>query len=188
MTELASKGQLRWSFIRMVIIFVPLVITLGLMSSRFAGPTDSYWFLSLEKPALYPPGWMFGLVWTILYGLMGWALAIVWHAFGHAQRGAAIGMFIVQLLLNLAWTPLFFKYHQLMGSWILMALLIAAVIGTTVLFYKVRKAAGWLMAPYILWLAVAFYLNISIWQLNPDGGQLAPPAQDDGVVDMQMGN
>jgi tryptophan-rich sensory protein len=88
-------------------------VFLGFLSGRLANSGyGNRWFDALVKPDFMPPGWAFGVAWTILYILMGLALAMVIHARGARGRGVAIILFLVQLLLNLAWSPLFFRAHQ----------------------------------------------------------------------------
>ena len=184
MTGLASRSQLRWAFIRVAVITVPLIELLGALSGRIAGPSNgNAWFQALAKPAAYPPGEIFGIVWPILYALMGIAAAIVWHARGAKGRQAALSLFVVQLLLNLAWVPLFFRYHQIAASLVLALTIFVAALLTTLRFARIRRMAGWLMVPYLAWLAFAAVLNLRIWQLNPDGGL---SVSDGGVVEMQL--
>lgn len=183
MAELVSRGQLRAALIRMAMIFVPLVMALGFMSARLAGTDHAGWYDMLVKPALTPPPAMFGIVWTILYAMLGLALAVVWHAFGHPMRTAAIAAFCVQLALNLAWSPVFFGAQQLFGGVLLLVAILVGALATTVLFFRTRRMAGWLMLPYLAWLGLALYLNVSLWQLNPDGGR----AETSGDVEMSVG-
>lgn len=169
MTEIASPGQLRWAFVRLAIVTVPLVLALGGLSNQF----DAAWYAALAKPALTPPPITFGIVWPILYVLMGLALAMVWHARGNPWRRLAVILFAVQLLLNMAWSPLFFGFHQIAASLGLIMLLLAAVAWTAVMFYRVRPWAGLLLVPYLAWLCFALYLNHGFWRLNPEGAGVA---------------
>src|SRR4051794_13078188 len=101
MTAIASKGQTRLSFLRYALVTAPLILFLGTVSGTIAGSgSGNPWYDALQKPAIQPPGWTFGVVWTILYILLGIALALVLHARGAKTRGLAIALFIVQLLLN----------------------------------------------------------------------------------------
>jgi len=113
MSALASPGQLRASFIRWSLFLVPGIVLLGFLSGTAGGGAATPWFASLVKPSLFPPPATFGIVWTILYVLMGFALALVVTARGAPGRTAAIAVFVVQLVMNLAWTPLFFGAHQI---------------------------------------------------------------------------
>jgi benzodiazapine receptor len=167
MTTIASKGQLRGTLIRWSLLFVPSLILLGALSAQISGTgADDPWFAQLVKPAAYPPPAAFGVVWTILYAMMGLSLAVVASARGAAGRGFAVAAFAVQLVLNLAWSPLFFGAHQITGALILIACLDAAVVVTILLFWKVRPLAALLLLPYLLWIAFATYLNWEFRQAN----------------------
>ena len=174
MNMIASQWQLRASFIRWSLFLVPLLILLGALSGQLSGSgADSAWFSALQMPAIYPPGWLFGVVWTILYALMGFAMAVIAAAKGARGRGAATLAFVVQLVLNLAWSPMFFAYHQITGALALIVLLDLAVIVTIALFWKIRRSAALLMLPYLAWILFASVLTWQILQANPDlDGQL----------------
>lgn len=175
MSEIASKGQLRWSFARWALVSVPLVLLLGIASGRISNSGyGNPWFDALVKPAIMPPGWAFGAAWTILYILMGLALAAVLNARGAPGRGLAIALFVVQFLVNLAWSPLFFAAHQVsLALWVILALLMLVAI-TSWAFWRVRAGAGLLLLPYIAWLCFASVLNYQIDALNPRAETLAP--------------
>ena len=177
MNEIASVGQLRLAYLRWALVTVPAILFLGFLSGRLANSGyGNRWFDALEKPALMPPGWTFGAAWTILYIFMGLSLAMILHARGAKGRGIAILFFLIQLLLNLLWSPLFFRAHQVDNALILILLLLFAVGVTTVLFWNIRRAGGLLLLPYLAWLAFASYLNYEIGRLNPDAEALVAPA------------
>lgn len=177
MSELASKGQLRMSFMRWALLTVPAILFLGLLSGRVSNSGfGNPWFEALAKPGWFPPGWLFGLVWSILYILIGIAIAHILHARGAQGRAGAIGLFSVQLVLNLFWTPVFFAAHQVTAAvWLIMLIFILAV-ATTVSFKRIRKAAALLMVPYLVWLAFATVLAWEMDRLNPDAEKLIPPS------------
>lgn len=169
MTELASPGQLRASLLRWSLFTVPLVLLLGSLSGAVAGSTaGNPWFVNLVKPSLYPPPATFGIVWSTLYVLMGVALAMVITARGAPGRGLATGVFVVQLLLNLAWSPLFFALHQITAALALVVVLDLMVILTVVLFHKVRPLAAALLLPYLAWSLFATVLTWQFLEANPD--------------------
>ena len=177
MNEIASPGQLRLAYLRWALVTVPAIVFLGFISGRAANSGyGNRWFDALEKPAFTPPGWAFGTAWTILYTLMGLALAIIVHARGSRGRGAAILLFLVQLAMNLLWSPLFFRAHQVNNAFILILLLIAAVAATAFLFWRIRRGAGLLLLPYLAWLVFAAALNYEIGRLNPEAETLVAPA------------
>lgn len=168
MNLLASSGQLRASFMRWALVCVPAIVLLGFLSGKVAqsGPGNP-WFAALVKPAAYPPPETFAIVWTVLYVLMGLALATVLAARGARGRGAALAAFAVQFLLNLAWSPVFFGAHLLTGALIVIAVLDVAVLVTVLLFWKVRQGAALLLLPYLVWICFATYLTFAIFQANP---------------------
>ena len=169
MNRLASPAQLRASFFRWALFIVPLVLLLGFVSAKVAGSSaDNVWFADLAKPDTYPPPATFWIVWTVLYALMGVALALVCAAWGARFRAAAIVLFILQLLLNLAWSPVFFALHEIKIALAVVLALDVAVLIATALFWRVRRLAGWLMVPYVAWVLFATVLNWQILELNPD--------------------
>jgi len=177
MNGIASRGQLRRSYLRWALVTVPAIVFLGFLSGQLANSGyGNRWFAALDKPALMPPGWAFGVAWTILYVLMALAFAIVLHARGAQARGVAVGLFLLQLVMNLAWSPLFFRMHQVDAALILIVALIVAVGLTIRYFWRIRRLAGILMLPYLAWLCFAAVLNYEIGRLNPDAETLVAPA------------
>ena len=175
MTSLASRGQLRASFLRWALVIVPAVLLAGFLSGQAAGTgPGNPWFDALEKPAIYPPPASFGIVWSILYVIMGLALTMVVTARGAPGRGLAIALFLVQLALNLAWTPLFFVAHRIEASLWLIVALDVAVVATIALFWRVRTAAALLLLPYLAWILFATWLNWEFLRANPNAGE--PPS------------
>ena len=169
MRYLASPAQLRGALIRWSLVMVPLVLALGFLSGMAAGSgPGNAWFDGLIKPAINPPPIVFPIVWSTLYVLMGVALAMILSASGAAGRGAAAIAFVVQLALNLAWSPVFFARHQLTGGLIVIGLMVLAIVATIVLFARVRTMAAWLLAPYLAWVLFAGFLNWQFLELNRD--------------------
>lgn len=128
------------------------------------------WFDDLAKPDFMPPGWTFGVVWPILYALLGIALAMILAEPPSDRRRTALVLFFVHMVLNFLWSPLFFAAHDISLAKILifaMAALAAAAAGQ---FLRIRKAAGLLMVPYIAWLVFAATLNATIEGMNPGAG------------------
>ena len=167
MTMLASRGQLRASFIRWALFTVPLIVLLGFLAGQAGGP-DTPWFQALDKPGIYPPPATFGIVWTILYVMVGFALALICAAWGARGRTLALIVFAVHFAFNLAWTPVFFGMQEITGALIVLGLVIVTLIATIVLFWKIRTLAGVLLLPYLGWVLFAFVLNWQFLQLNPD--------------------
>ena len=124
------------------------------------------WYAALHKPPWNPPGWIFGPVWTVLYTLMAVAAWLVWRRGGWRTQRGPLGLYLVQLGLNAAWSPLFFGLQQ--PGWALLdiLLLLAAIIATMVAFARVQRLPGWLLVPYLLWVAFATALNFTLWRMN----------------------
>lgn len=125
-------------------------------------PPDE-WYRSLAKPAWNPPGWVFGPVWTLLY--LGMAVA-AWRVWQLPDRRAPLGLFAAQLLLNAAWSPLFFGLHSPGAAFAEILCVLAAVIATGLAFYRRDRVAGLIFVPYVLWVSFASVLNGAIWWLN----------------------
>ena len=174
--EIASRSQLRWSFLRWAFVTVPFVVLLGFASGQLVPSGDANsWYAALVKPVGTPPGWVFPVVWTSLYVMLGLALAMILNARG-SRRSLAVILFMVQLVLNLSWTPVFFGAGKIqLAMWIIVAML-ALSIAVTVLFARIRKPAAWLMVPYMVWISYAGCLTWGIGQLNPNAEGLARPA------------
>lgn len=175
MTAIASRSQLRMVYLRYALFTVPLVLLLGIVSSRVSDSGYSNpWFAALVKPAAMPPGWLFPLAWTLLYVLLGLALALILHARGARGRALAVGLFVLQLLLNYAWSPLFFALHEVRAALIVIVAMLVTAAAATMLFARIRKAAALLMLPYLAWLLFALWLNFQIMALNPHAERLVP--------------
>lgn len=183
MGEIASREQLRMSFVRWALVTVPAVLLLGFLSGRSVPVgTESPWYLALTKPALNPPPLVFPVVWSALYVLMGLALAVVLNARGARERGAAVALFGAQFVLNLVWTPVFFGAHRVGLALAILAAMLVLAIATTISFGRVRPLAAWLMVPYLAWISFAAGLTWRIDQLNPDAGTLVPRAATSQVI------
>jgi len=151
----------------LAVLFVALVLGIGYLSGTAGDGANSAWFQSLEKPAFNPPSWVFGPVWTVLYVLMGLAAFLVWRE-GPGRRAVqvALGLFVLQFALNAAWSPTFFGAQSVGGGAAVILALLAVLAMTVWRFFGVRRLAGWLLVPYLLWVAFATALNLSILALN----------------------
>jgi translocator protein len=177
MSQLASPGQLRMSLLRWALFVIPSVVLLGSLSGLLSGSgNDNAWYQELVKPEWQPPGWLFGVVWPILYFMIGLAFAIILNARGAPQRGLAIGLFLAQFGVNLIWSPLFFGKHEVSTAFYVIILMFILAVATTIVFGRIRKLAAWLMVPYLAWLSFASMLNYTIDQLNPNAERLYVPA------------
>lgn len=122
------------------------------------------WYEALNKPAWNPPPWVFGPAWTLLYTLMALAAWLVWKRDGWRRP---LMLYFVQLLLNAAWTPVFFGAHQLGWALVVIVLLWIAILATLRSFHGVSRKAGYLLVPYLAWVTFAAFLNFTLWRLNP---------------------
>jgi benzodiazapine receptor len=173
--EIASRSQLRLAFLRWAVVTVPFILLLGFASGRIVPSGDANpWYQMLQKPAETPPGWVFPVVWGVMYVLMGLALAMIINARGSTLRGPALALFSVQMAANLVWTPLFFGFHQVFWALVLLGVIFVLAFATTLLFWRIRKGAALLMLPYLGWLCFAGYLNYQIDRLNPNAETLVP--------------
>jgi translocator protein len=171
MNRLASPSQLRASLLRWSLFVVPLVLLLGFASGQVAGSAaNNPWFEALAKPGIYPPPAAFGIVWSILYVMMGVALAMVCAAWGARWRPYAIVGFGLQFVLNLGWSPVFFAVHDMALALAILIAMDVAIVATIWLFWRVRREAAWLLLPYLAWCLFATVLNWQFLQLNPDSG------------------
>ena len=124
-------------------------------------------YAALAQPPLSPPGWVFPAVWTVLYLLMGLACYLIWTSEApQAEKKRALTLYGAQLVLNFIWPLLFFEAGEFGVSLIWLVLLTALVLATTAAFGHISKTAAWLLAPYLLWLVFAAYLNAGVWLLN----------------------
>ena len=118
-------------------------------------------------PALQPPGPVFGIAWSILYTSIAIAAAIIWGHKGAPGRGLALGLFALGFVINLTWSPVFFRLHLILPALTIIGVMLVLAIATIFAFARVSRVAAWLMLPYVIWLSFAFMLNASIWRLNP---------------------
>ncbi|WP_254271423.1 TspO/MBR family protein [Haloarcula marina] len=148
-----------------VVAAIVLVNVVGGAPAALGGP-DSAWFQSLVKPGIYPPSWLFGVVWTTLFTLIGVALYIVWDSERTGTRRLALALFVGQMVLNVAWTPIFFQARNLTLALGVILALFALLVPTTGAFARVDRRAGLLLVPYLLWVAFAALLNYRFLVLN----------------------
>ncbi len=138
----------------------------GLIGAISTMPAIGAWYVFLQKPALFPPNWIFGPVWTTLFILMGVAFYLVWNKRGkNWDRRDAIGIFIFQLALNSLWSLIFFGLRSPMAAFFELCVLWLAIIWTIFSFYKISRPAARLLLPYLLWFSFAGYLNFMFWML-----------------------
>ncbi len=137
----------------------------GVVGAVFTVSQVKDWYPTLVKPALNPPSWVFGPVWSGLYLLMGVALYLVWES-NSKDKKWALWLFGIQLALNAIWSPVFFGAHLIGVTLVIIILMWVAIVMTISAFSKVSKPAAALLAPYIVWVSFATYLNFALWWLN----------------------
>ena len=148
------------------LFWIGLSLGVGFFSGLISREGTLLYGEMLQKPPLSPPGWVFGVVWTILYTLMGISAAVVWAAPQTLEQSRGLNLFIAQLIVNFFWSPIFFNARAyglaliwLLVLWVLVLLMILQ-------FRKVDRSAAKLQIPYLVWLTFAAYLNWGVWQLN----------------------
>ncbi len=150
-----------------LILCISITELTGAIGSIFTFPSIESWYSTLARPELSPPNWVFGPVWTTLFALMGIAAFLVWKkGLNRKDVRTALGVFAVQLGLNMMWSIIFFNLQSPFWAFMDLIVLWLAIISTMILFYKISKPALWLLVPYILWVSFAGYLNYMIWILN----------------------
>ena len=139
---------------------------IGGFSALAAGGDFVSYFEALRKPPLTPPPAAFGPAWTALYLLMGVAAWLVWREGLDRRTALALGLFAAQLVLNFAWSLIFFGQHRLGLALIEIAVLWLTILATILAFWRVRRAAGAILLPYLAWVSFATYLNAGILLRN----------------------
>lgn len=144
--------------------FVVLVFCAPALGA-FSQPGE--WYDGLVKPSWNPPGWLFGPVWTALYLMIATSGWLVWRKGGLRENRAGLGAWLGQLVLNAAWTPLFFGMQAMGAAFVEIVCMWAAILLTIVLFWRGgHRAAALLLTPYLGWVSFATVLNFTLWRLN----------------------
>jgi tryptophan-rich sensory protein len=139
----------------------------GIVGSLFTMPQIKSWYATLSKPAFTPPNWVFAPVWTTLYLLMGVALyLIIKNRKSFQDIKTPLTLFIIQLIFNAIWSPVFFGLESIIGGLFIIVILLFLIGLTIYHFYKVSKLAAFLLLPYILWVSYATALNFALFSLN----------------------
>ncbi len=153
---------------RIVYLIISIMIAEGVgILSGFLGMNNSMKYMQFNKPLFSPPSWIFPIVWTLLYLLMGIAAYRIWIKGKEGEKVTrALALYTIQLILNFLWSIIFFRFNLYGAAFFELLVLLAVVIMMTFEFYKIDKIAAYLMIPYILWLSFAGVLNYVIWMLN----------------------
>lgn len=159
--------SLRASDVGSLVACVLVCEGVGLASGLVTARRIPTWYAGLAKPSFNPPSSVFGPVWTLLYLLMGVALFLVLRlGFARSGVGLAVALFALQLALNAAWTLVFFGARSLGGGLAVIVALLVAIAATIAAFLPLSQLAGWLLVPYLGWVAFATVLNAALWRLN----------------------
>jgi tryptophan-rich sensory protein len=149
-----------------LMLWVALTAAAGVIGG-IASANASTFYGMLDQSAWAPPPAVFGPVWTFLYLLMAVSAWLVWRERGWGRARGALGLFVVQLAFNALWSWLFFAWHRGALAFADIVLLWVSIAATIAAFARVRKAAAWLLMPYLAWVSFAAALNYSVWQRNP---------------------
>ncbi|MDD6478441.1 MAG: tryptophan-rich sensory protein [Oscillospiraceae bacterium] len=145
-----------------LVFYIAMPLIVGALSALFTmGAMKD--FALINKPPLSPPAWLFPVVWTILYVLMGIASYLVSK---EKNSDLALLFYTVQLFFNFLWSIIFFNFQNYLFAFVWLVALWILILVTTVLFWRLNKTAGLLMIPYLLWVTFAGYLNFAIYLLN----------------------
>ncbi len=150
-----------------MIVAILVCNSAGFIGSFFTLGSVQTWYPTLTKPDLTPPGWVFGPAWTLLYTLMGIALFLAWtRHIGGKHRAFWIRLFLIHLVVNAAWSIVFFGLHLLLPALGVIALLWLMIVALIALSLRFDKRIAFLLTPYLAWISFASYLNYAIWSLN----------------------
>lgn len=164
---MTDPSQSRRTELTGLALFVLLAFAAGGIGSLLQGSDVGARYLAFERPVWAPPSWAFGIVWPLLYVLIGVAAWRVWRVAGSLRAAAApLALWGVQLLLNAVWPWVFFGLEAFWAAVVVVVALDVAVLATIVAFARRDRLAGWLLAPYLAWILYASALNIAIAALN----------------------
>ena len=148
------------------LFWILLSEAVGALSGWLTREGTAIYAQTIVKPPLSPPGWVFPVVWTILYALMGIGAARIYQAPPSNKRSLGLNLFVVQLVVNFFWSPVFFNLQAYGFAFFWLLLLWGLVLWMILVFRKVDPTAAKLQIPYLLWLTFAAYLNFGVWYLN----------------------
>ncbi len=155
--------KIQW---KKLIVSIAIPLGVGLLAGWLTSDSTEA-FEAVSKPPLSPPAWLFPVAWSILYVLMGIAFYRVWTAVATAEkRKEAFLFYFAQLLFNFFWPIIFFNLQEYLFAFVWLAILWVLILLTQRRFSKIDSWAGYLLIPYLAWVAFAGYLNLGIWWLN----------------------
>jgi benzodiazapine receptor len=150
----------------MLLLFLAVCFGTAALGASWTLSSVNSWYQTLAKPTWTPPDWVFGPVWSILYFFMAVAAWLVWRQSGKSGARTAWFLFGTQLLLNAAWSGIFFAMRSPGGAFVEIVLLWTTIAATMLAFWTRCKFAGWLFVPYFSWSSFAALLNLAIWRMN----------------------
>ncbi|MBX3006853.1 MAG: tryptophan-rich sensory protein [Melioribacteraceae bacterium] len=149
-----------------LIVSLIIPLSVGAVAGMFTSQAVPTWYASLNRPSFSPPNWVFGPVWTSLYILLGISFFLIWKESSSPKRNQAIKIFAIQMLLNFAWSFIFFYFNMIGIALIEIILLWFSIFAMIYLFYKIKPLAAYLNIPYLLWVSFATILNVGYYFLN----------------------
>lgn len=149
-----------------LIVSIVLPLSIGAIAGIFTSEAIPGWYATLNRPSFNPPNWLFGPVWTTLYLLMGVSLYLIWKQEKSKERNLAMLVFIVQLVLNFAWSFIFFYFNKISFAFAEIILLWLSILLMIIRFYRIKPIAAYINIPYLLWVSFAAILNLSFYLLN----------------------
>lgn len=149
-----------------MLIYIISAEVIGAVSALLAGGFSDF-FNKYEEPPLLPPGWLFPVVWTILYAVMGYSAYLVTHSYSEtAQKKSALTIYWTQLALNFMWSIIFFRFEALWLAFVVIMALWVMIIAMILSFRKISPLAAYINIPYLLWVTFAAYLNLATAIIN----------------------
>ncbi|MEI8004583.1 MAG: TspO/MBR family protein [Bacteroidota bacterium] len=149
-----------------LLISLSLPLLIGAVSGFFTSNAIPVWYASLTSPAISPPNWIFGPVWTVLYILMGVSFYLIWCQPASKAKSWALAVYFIQLLLNFAWSFFFFYFKHIGLALMDIVILWLCIPVMISLFYRIKPAAAYINIPYFLWVSFATILNAAFFKLN----------------------
>jgi len=147
-------------------LFIGITEAVGALSGLLTREGMDYFMANVAQPPLSPPGWLFPVVWGILYALVGYGAARVWLSPEGKDRQRGLNLYVTQLVVNFFWSLIFFNARAYGFALLWLGLLWVLVLLMILQFRKTDKIAAWIQLPYLAWLTFAAYLNWGVWMLN----------------------
>ena len=163
MSDSSRTASTKWTALA---IWIAICFAAAGIGALMTTPALGDWYVKLNKPAWTPPNGVFGPVWTLLYAIMGLAAWMVWLQRASRNVTPALSIFAIQLILNVAWSGLFFGLHSPGAGLLAIVALWCAIAATILSFRRAVALAGWILVPYLAWVSFAMALNFEIWRLN----------------------